>query len=196
MTILCAYTDGTTTWLGSDTRQVARIGDSVHGMDSGVSKWVIDDGWAVGICGDVYAADLVEAGFLELISGLDFDATQDSPADKAAPWAFTQRLAALWEAGGIKRVYRDDAVGSWQNSGILACAGAIWDIDGAMAVIPVPRGAVFCRGSAKAWAQAAAWGYQRADAEATPARLIDVALDAAAQFDCQIAGRAVHILSA
>jgi hypothetical protein len=180
MTIICAYTDGKHTWLGSDTVGVVNIGNSLHPVECG-PKVAMAHGWAFGVVGDAYAGDLVEAARVGLFDELD---KYERPER-----TFVGRLHGVWREGGIQPVYGGDAVGSFHNSGLLMCAGRIWDIDSNGATAAIPARTLFARGSAMPWAAAAAYGYQRAKPDTSPEVLIDVALDAAIRFDMQIRGK-------
>jgi hypothetical protein len=173
MTVVCAITDGTHTWIGSDTYGVA--GNSTPIFTG--KKWFGANGWSFGHTGDSYAAGIIA----QEVHGL-FDNTGD-------PYRVMGRLRALYEAAGIRAVYSPgEATGSWMNSGILVCAGRIWDIDDRLAINEVARGVLHARGCAGIEAAAAAYGFQMAQPKASPEVLISTALKAAARFDVHIRG--------
>jgi hypothetical protein len=180
MTIICAYTDGKSTWLGSDTAGIANMGHSLYPCDAG-SKWVIRHGWAFGCVGDNLFDCVVRENAEKLFDGL---ATSQTPAG-----LFAWRLRPLFVEYGFMPVKRDESCPQWQNSGILATAGYFWDFEGTTAYTLKPAGELFARGCAMPLALGAAWAYQRGQPSATPETLIDVALDAAARFDVQIRGK-------
>jgi hypothetical protein len=59
MTIICAYTDGKHTWLGTDTACVVSIGNSLHSFDCG-SKVAIAHGCPHGQTAAQLTAETVE----------------------------------------------------------------------------------------------------------------------------------------
>jgi hypothetical protein len=179
MTIICPYTDGKSTWLGSDTAGVANMGNSLYCADVG-SKWTIHNGWAFGMVGDDLASKMVAEEAPYLFTDL-------SPGH--AGQIFTARLRDVFAQYQFRPVYGNDACPNWQSSGILATAGHIWDVDGTTSYTAKPNGELFARGGAMPLALAAAYGYQRAKPDASPEVLIDVALDAAIRFDMQIRGK-------
>jgi hypothetical protein len=180
MTIICAYTDGEHTWLGSDTAGVANMGNSLYPADVG-SKWTIFNGWAFGMVGDDLAATMIAENSPRLFDGLS--------AAVCPPAAFTEELRNLFDEYKFQPVYSGNACPNWQSSGILATAGHIWDVDGTTSYTAKPAGELFARGGAMPIALGAAYGYWRAKPPASPEVLIDVALDAAIRFDMQIRGK-------
>jgi hypothetical protein len=181
MTIICAYTDGKNTWLGSDTAGVANMGNSLYAAEVG-SKWTIRAGWAFGMVGDDLAATMIAEN-----ADWFFGELSESKTPAAL---FTQRLRQKFAEYGFQPARRDDSCPNWQSSGILATAGYFWDVDGTTAYTLKPRHELFARGGAMPLGLAAAYGYQRAAGmDADPATLIDVALDAANLFDMQIRGK-------
>lgn len=173
MSIVAVFTNGSITWIGSDTASLCTSGRLI---ETG-SKWSKDHGWAFGLVGDARAADLVERNKEGLFGNLE------SPHD------FVERLDALYAGANMKRLYREgETVPSWVNAGLLACAGAAWDIDSTLAISPVPTGRVWCRGTAGALGMAAAWGHQQAAPNASAEVLLSIALKGAAAFDVTIRG--------
>ncbi len=180
MTVICAYTDGAATWIGSDTYGIATGGIP---MEVG-KKWYGAHGWAFGHCGDAYVADLFEEEAETLF------------AELRRPLEFVWRAREMFERAGLKASYREgETVGNWQNSGILVRAGSIWDIDDNLAVTSIPGGRLHARGSAGCEAKSAAYGYARAMRKAKPRtrilplELINVAIDCAIEFDVNIRGK-------
>jgi hypothetical protein len=180
MTIICAYTDGKSTWLGSDTAGTAQMGNSILPSDVG-SKWTIRNGWAFGMVGDEVAGIMVHEK-----ADMLFDGLSESQTPAAL---FAQRLRPVFREYGFVSDRGRLSVPNWENSGILATAGYFWDFDGTTAYTLKPAGELFARGGAMPLGLAAAWAYQRGQPSATPETLIDVALDAAARFDVQIRGK-------
>jgi hypothetical protein len=178
MTVIVAYADGIRTWIGSDLAVVCTSGRI---WETG-KKWSGAHGWWFGHCGDHRAADIIEANSDRLFN------------DLRAP-EFANRLAGLYEEHGMKPYFaQGETVPDWNNSGLLACAGRAWDVDGCLSMSPCPINKVFARGSAGHHAMAAAWGYQRALPSALPSTLIEIALEAAAHFDVHIRGAWQHLV--
>jgi hypothetical protein len=180
MTIVCAYTDGQTTWLGSDTAGVADMGNSLYCEDVG-GKWIMRAGWAFGAVGDNLFSVMLSEQAPEFFD--DLSASSEPAA------LFARRLRALFADYQFKATYKDDAVPNWQNSGILATAGRFWDFEGTTAYTLKPINAFFARGCAMPLALGAAYGRQAGTPGTKPETLIDTALAAAEHFDMQIRGR-------
>lgn len=183
MTIIVAYTEGKSTWLGSDTHS---IGSYSMRLECG-KKWYSAYGWAFGHCGDACVADLFENQAATLFANLE---EVDSPEHQVV-----KRIRAMYREAGMVPIFNNEAVGNYQNSGILARAGRFWDIDGNLAVTPIQSGLLFARGCAKEIAIGAAYGYQKAIEKASPEELINVALSAAIRFDIHIYGKWTDVLS-
>jgi hypothetical protein len=173
MTVVCAITDGTHTWIGSDTYGVAGNGTPVP---TG-KKWFGAHGWAFGHAGDSYAAGIISQEAVHLFGNTD------------DPYKVISRLRTTYEVFGMKAVYgQGEATGSWLNSGILVRAGLVWDIDDRLAINQMPSGVLHARGCAGIEAAAAAYGFQMAQPKASPEVLIATSLKAAARFDIHIRG--------
>lgn len=179
MTVVVAFTDGVDTWLGSDT-----IGVSNHGTPVPCGpKWIIHNGWAFGHTGDAIGADAIQ------------DRKEDIFGRVAlTPRNIVNRIHLIWEEYGLKRVFKDGgAAGSWDNGGILARAGQLWDVDGCGSIAEVLLG-FWARGGASAEANGAAFGFRWGMARAgiatwLPTSLIDCALEAAHALDVNIRGQ-------
>jgi hypothetical protein len=173
MTILAAYTDGVTTWIGSDL-----AGTMENGYIKLLKrKWLGAEGWWYGHGGDLRVANLIERNATPLLR------------DVKDPAEFIDRLKRLYDDNGIKCHFDDNrGAGCYGNEGILVRAGAVWGIGQSLALLPADPDAVMCRGVAEHVAEAAAWGYQRAQPGADPHKLIAVALEAAAHFNVWLRG--------
>jgi hypothetical protein len=188
MTIICAYTDGKHTWLGSDTAGTYYYGSSLMARESG-PKWVLssNNAWAYGNVGDGAVSAWIKANAGRL---LDFG-SEVMPAVVNPPAAFVARLQEVYEALKMRGNYDgDEAVPHWRNQGILATAGKIWEIDSCLAFSEAPADTLCAAGSGKPWALGAGYGWRRVYGDRTsPEALIEVALDAAIRFDMQIRGK-------
>lgn len=180
MTVVAAYTDGVSTWIGSDTCAVSSSGQP---FELG-PKWAgVEHGWWFGHCGDCRAANLVEA------------AAPESLFDPAfTPMQVANAIRDLFVRDGFHAKYENDVVPNYDNSGIIARAGQVWDVDGCFCVVRMPAGALHARGSGGHWATAAAFGVQQVTVAHRPAALMRVALDAAARFDVNIRGQWTRVL--
>jgi hypothetical protein len=180
MTILAAYTDGVTTWIGSDLATT----DAAGNLYEVPRKWLGAEGWWYGHTGDLRVLNLIERSAIPLLH------------DVKDPAEFIERLKRLYEDSGVKAHYHDDhGAGCYGNGGLLVRAGEIWDIDEGLGVLPIAKDAVWCRGSAALIGAAAAWGFQRV-AITNPHELVSVALMGAARFNAHIRGvwqETVHV---
>ena len=173
MTVVAVYTNGSVSWIGSDT---AAVYGSGRIMEAG-QKWYGANGWMFGHCGDCRVADAIMSGVDALFENM------------AGPNQFPERLAGLYRKIGMQpRFDHGETVPAWCNSGILARAGAAWDVDGTLSLVPIPAKQVFARGIGGEIAMAAALGYQRAKPEASPEILIEQAIRCAAVLNRQVSG--------
>ncbi len=148
MTIIAAYTDGKTTWIGSDCAANAANIQIV----SETGKWVIHAGWGIGISGSHRYANAIEAHADKLFNELD-----DS-------FELTIRLAKLFrKCGGRPTNGEEDLVECWGVSGLIAKAGFIWDMDETLSIIPWPQARLAASGSGSYFAMGAAWAFQKDD---------------------------------
>ena len=170
MTIICAYTNGKYTWLGSDTVSILERRGSLCPVPV-ACKWVIHNGWAYGQAGDAVVAEWVCHTARKLMRGLNVN------------------NAAIVFPARLQDIYLSLKMQDWSNNGILACAGAVWSVNGDLSCKLLPSRQMHAVGCGALWAIGAAWGFQQAKPEADPETLMDVALGAAAQFDMQIRGK-------
>lgn len=160
MTIICAYTDGTDTWIGSDLLAV-RAGTR---MILPQGKWVVHDGWALGTAGTMRAEVVQRREAHEL-----FKNTED-------PVEVCERLQAAYRKYGITSI-RDERDGMevFSAGAILARRGRIWDVDRSLTPVPWEPGRLLADGSAWEIAVGAAWARSRLD----PRSIVEIAIKAA-----------------
>lgn len=171
MSVVAVYTDGKTTWIGSDTVSVCTSGAMINCG----SKWVRAGDWAFGHVGDARVADIIANNARDLFVDLD------------GPVNFVERLADVYKRSGMVPVF-DGAVPGWGNAGILVRPGQAWDTDSQCSAIALPPGRVFARGNGGAQATCAAWGYQQAKPDTSPEILVKIAIQGAAAHNHEIRG--------
>jgi len=142
MTTIAAITNGSSTWVGSDTMGV--IGDGRR-IDP-VKKWFLHDEWAIGLSGDYRVLCLMAEN-----RGKIFD-------DLSCPGEFAERMLNLLHDRHYQPKPADGSAPFYNNSMILARAGRIWDVDGSFAYDEIPIGKLWARGSGCEYALGAAAG--------------------------------------
>jgi hypothetical protein len=138
MSVIVAYTDGISTWIGSDTN--SSRGD-YSAVDVGPKWFEGGDRWWYGHVGSLRVANVISENIIHLTGPYYAD-------DKFTPQRFAQRLIAVLEGAHIKPVCGpEEAVPRWFHGGILVRPGEIWDIDSTMALARYPVHRLVARGS-------------------------------------------------
>jgi len=145
MTIICAYTDGLNTWIGSD--QLIHRGSLKMYLPTG--KWLVRSGWAIAFAGAT-------------MYRLAAERSQDLLDHADHPMEVVQSLAAVWRVHGISsKRDEQDGVELFETVGVIARKGKIWDVDGSLAYVEVPANRLVGGGSGWAFAEGCAWGLQQ-----------------------------------
>ena len=118
------------TWIGSNTGST--VGDAP--LPAFDRKWLLHGPWALGLAGDGRAFNLLEAEAETLFDGLE------------EPYELTQRIRQLFDDAGIKDPDKA-SVPAYGQAMILASAGAVWDLDSALAHSRIADGRLWARGS-------------------------------------------------
>lgn len=185
MTVVCAIARGGVTWLGSDTVCVSTEGRM---LDIG-SKWTIANGWAFGHVGDQAVGDFIADQ--ARLCDQDMKGARRTLFAAPGPAEFLLRLRELFLAMGLRPSHGstgNDACPTWDNSGLLARAGWVWDIDAALSFTPTPAGTLYARGNAGGLAMAAGHALLAYKRDLSPEIVIQHALLAAAAGSIYIRG--------
>lgn len=163
MTIICAYSDGESTWLGSD--QLLTRGEQRTLLKGG--KWAIHpSGWAAAMAGD------------ELLSGILRTRIDDFCYNTDDPWLFLKRYRDLLPEYGVEM--KRDSAGLPDLPGmLLARGGKLWEIDRAFSVVRWDTHRLLADGAAWQYAYGSSFGM-----EAEPVQIVRRAVMTANHF-CQ-----------
>lgn len=166
MTIICALHDPERkeTWIGSN--QGSAVGDTP--LPSVERKWLLHNGWALGMAGDGRPFNLLEAEGEDLFTDLE------------EVFELTQRVQKLFDEAGIKDPEKA-AVPSYGQSLILANEEAVWDLDSCLAVSRIEGGRLWARGSGMDFALGA--DHALSDLALAPDRRVRKAVEAAIAND-------------
>ena len=135
MTIIVAIHRDGETWVGSDRQ---RNGGYCLVMDK--SKFVIRDGWAIGVTGWARVCDIIENAKEPLPPG---------------PFDLSCRLRDMIEADGFHRIPIDGEENLVKNFGtgfVIANDRQVWDLDAGFALSPIAKGDMHAKGSGAAYA--------------------------------------------
>ncbi len=167
MTIVCAITDGATTWIGSD-RQMTMGGSLAIPCRQG--KWSeLPSGWWVGVSGWVRLENLVQQ-----CTHTSYDAA-----------GLAQRVRELIRADGWQKAGPAETLeGPEQHdvSMLLAKPGELWAVLACSAAVRCPDQELAAIGAGSAAALGAAWAYMRFGV-AVSAEVIETAVLASCRYE-------------
>lgn len=175
MTIACAlHLPGLGTWLGGDRRTTteAEVLSDHH------LKWLVEDGWALGIAGDA------RAGALGQRAGL-FDRLGNDPA-----WSIATTLRKALQADGW---HTKDNAGArcFDICMLIASAGGVWAAFDCLTPIAMPAGQFVAIGSGRQLAMGAAHALRGR----SPRQVVRRAVEAAIAHDTACGGEPwIHFL--
>jgi hypothetical protein len=187
MSVIAAYTDGTSTWIGSDTNSTC---DHAN-LDTGPKWFEGADGWWYGHVGSLRVANVISeniaalTGFLSAWRRIAPDPCCD---DRFTPQSLPARLIELLERAHVKPFYRDETVPLWFNGGILTRPGEIWDIDPMLGMALCPEHRLVARGAGADYALGAAYAVERMSPAASPSFRVETAVLAAQEHHYGIRG--------
>jgi hypothetical protein len=175
MSVIAAYTDGTSTWIGSDTNSTC----DYSSVDTGPKWFGGADGWWYGHVGTLRVADIIRRNMMVLTEkGMN-----------ELPRFFAFRMITLLETHRIKPVYSDgESTPKWCHGGILARAGEIWDIDPMLSMVLYPEHRLVARGAGADYALGAAYAVELVSPNAAPSFRVETAVLAAQEHHCGIRG--------
>ena len=145
MSVLVAVHDPANkcTWLGSDTIGVNGSGTI---FNTG-PKWVMEDGWAVGMAGSSRTRTILDNAMGKLLGGL------------MDPFDFTNRLVSDLPSYGYQPSFESEkGPPIYGGQFLLAGPNGLWEIDAALAIFPVAPGHMAAIGSGAEYAAGCAWG--------------------------------------
>jgi hypothetical protein len=175
MSVIAAYTDGTSTCIGSDTNSIC----DYSFLDTGPKWFDGADGWWYGHVGSLRVADIIRRNMMALTEkGMN-----------ELPRFFAFRMISLLETHHIKPVYRDgESVPTWFHGGILARVGEIWDIDPMLGMALCLEHRLVARGAGADYALGAAYAVERVSPAASPSFRVETAVLAAQKHHYGIRG--------
>ena len=174
MTIICAYTDGKKTWIGSDTQVTG--GNHISYIER---KWCVVGSWASGDSGSVRTGNVLEQYKDELLGGLN------------TPWEFSKRLQERFEK---ERFHPDlqsrgDEGGpiDWGQDILLAKPGKIWVLDSELGIVKFGKNEPVAYGCGFEYALGA--GYVAREAGIKGLTIVEYMLESAVEYDPYCGGK-------
>lgn len=142
MTVICAYTDGTETWIGSD-----RMISSSNEKWIGPHKWHEAHGWAIGVAGAQRAVNMLERVKAEIFAEAD------------SPFAIADRLVQRFAEYGIHScgTSHDNHTECFGQSLLLARKGEIWNFGFDLGFFQAPPNTLIAKGSGADYAMGAGY---------------------------------------
>jgi ATP-dependent protease HslVU (ClpYQ) peptidase subunit len=171
MTIICALHDQGETWIGCDSRGV--LNDIP--MDN-MRKWVLADGWWIGVAGHARTLDLV------------LHRSQDLVKDINGPHDFTRNLLDFFAEHGFSKREGDARPPSYGNWFILVRGDQIWSINECMAVTNIFDGQFWADGSGQLLAMGAAYALMTEE-NVSPKEVVRESMAAAVELDINCGGK-------
>lgn len=142
MTIIAAIHDPKekVTYIGSDTL----ITSGSHRLGSAGFKFVVHDGWAIGISGRLRTQNLVEVSAARILG------------DISGPMDFCNRIRSLLDEDGYGKADDDGGSRGYSQFCILASASGVWYVGPDFSYISIPGGVLCANGSGEDYALGAA----------------------------------------
>ncbi|MGI9507334.1 MAG: hypothetical protein ACR2RE_30190 [Geminicoccaceae bacterium] len=166
--------DGPTVWIGSDTQATDTQGD----VNETGPKFSVHDGWAIGVAGCHFTANLIAAEIGGLVAGLT---DVRSPA-----WEFTGRLSQLFRDYDYTPKEQDTGSPQWGGWYILAGHGRVWALDSCLSPLEYHHGQLVARGSGMDFARGVGFAMRQSDMP--PSEIVGLGIEAAIAFDSGCGG--------
>jgi len=176
MTIITALSDGKTVWLGNNS--AISIGETP--LDYDFDPWVKFGDWALGVTGNSFQQDFLEANLEQLEKNSD------------APLQLTMFIRTLFLENYISVEERDAGTASFGIWCILVNKdGRVWDVDSHLAHSRIPSNKIWARGSGIDYALGADFATLKTQPEMPHSDRVHLAIEAAIANDTSCPGSAV-----
>jgi ATP-dependent protease HslVU (ClpYQ) peptidase subunit len=164
--------DGSSTWVGSDTL----VCNGCLKQDFG-PKWIVHEPWAIGVAGHLRTVNLIERNIETLAGGL-----KDA-------YEFASRARDAMKSDGYHGDTDERGPIGFGGTLVLASAAGAWVIGSDFSITPIAPGAAWAEGSGREIALGAIHALQSLQVRLAPDDILRRAIDAAMALDMNCGGR-------